>query len=180
MEIEQKHYIAIGIAIFVVGAAAIQITGSDNEPANNLNSSEDKDWQDIELEDVRNGEAYTVAELEKPVLLETFAVWCPTCTRQQEAVKEFEKDADVTSVSLDVDPNEDADKVRSHIQRNGFDWRYSIAPSEMSQKLAKEFGNVVLNPPSAPMILVCEEGARKLPNGVKPPSKLEEEVEKGC
>lgn len=137
-------------------------------------------WRTVELTDVREGESYSIDSLEKPVLLETFAVWCPTCTRQQQEIKELHGDVNFTSVSLNVDQNENADKIRSHIQSNGFDWRYSIAPATLTQKLIREFDPSMAQPPSAPVVLVCENSSRKLKNGVKPASKLEEEIRKGC
>lgn len=139
------------------------------------------DWQQIELTDVRNDESFNIAELEKPVLVETFAVWCPTCTRQQQEIKKLhDSNVNVTSVSLDVDPNEDASKVRDHIRREGFDWHYAVAPAEMTQDLIREYDTSIANPPSAPAILVCENNTRKLENGVKPASKLEQEINEGC
>jgi len=178
MEIKRKQYIVGALlALFVTGIAVSSVNSNDDDAASTSNYSS---WQKIPLEDVENGETYTVAELEKPVLVETFAVWCPTCTRQQRAVKDYHEESGITSVSLDVDPNEDEQKIRKHIQQNGFDWRYSISPPEMSKMLADKYGNVMLNPPSAPMVLVCEEGTRKLPTGVKPASKLKEEVNRGC
>lgn len=173
MNLERKHYVIGAVALLVAGGLAYQL---NSETTNNTTS----DWKQIELEDVRNGETYTVAELDKPVIVETFAVWCPTCTRQQEAVKTFKENSDVESISLDVDPEETPEKIRSHIERQGFDWRYSVAPPEMSRALAQEYGNVMLNPPSAPMVLVCENGTRLLPTGVKPASQIQEEVNKGC
>jgi hypothetical protein len=41
------------------------------------------DWMRIPLKDISTGENFTVADFAgRPVLLETFAVWCPTCTKQ--------------------------------------------------------------------------------------------------
>jgi len=141
---------------------------------------ENIDWKQVELEDVRSGETYTVAELEKPVLVETFAVWCTTCTKQQKETQKFHSKSEVTSVSLNVDPNEDEEKIQDHLDRHGFDWRYSVSPTSLTRSLISDHGRVMVNPPSAPMVLVCEDGERKLPTGVKPASKLQEEVEKGC
>lgn len=138
------------------------------------------DWQNVTLQDVSTGENFTVSGLEKPVLVETFAVWCPTCTRQQQEVKQLHRESNITSVSLDVDPNEDTQKVRDHIQRNNFSWRYAIAPADMTKSLVDEYGPSLANPPSTPVVLVCEEGTRKLENGVKTASELQQEVNKGC
>ena len=163
---------AILLALIVFGAT--QNTGQGNNTAPN------SDWQEVELNDVNSGEAFTVAELEKPVLVETFAVWCPTCTNQQTEIKEFHEQSNVTSVSLNVDSNEDAQQIKRHTEENGFDWRYAISPPELTRMLVNEYGTTIANPPSAPAILVCENGSRRLPNGVKPVSKLQEEVAKGC
>ena len=41
-------------------------------------------WLATELTDVATGETFTLAEFAgTPVLLESFAVWCPICTNQQ-------------------------------------------------------------------------------------------------
>ena len=149
--------------------------------ANNLDTgTQEGDWRNTELEDVRTGENFSISELDKPLLLESFAVWCPTCTRQQQEIGRIHQSTNVTSVSIDVDPNEDASQVRSHIQENGFDWRYAIAPPEITSLLARDFGNSVLNPPSAPVILICEEGSRQLDRGVKKKQELESEIVEGC
>ncbi|MFB6245675.1 MAG: peroxiredoxin family protein [Candidatus Nanohaloarchaea archaeon] len=145
-----------------------------------IQDSSNRTWRQVPLEDVRNGESFTVSELEKPALVETFAVWCPTCTRQQEEVRKLHEQTSVNTVSLNVDPNEDASKIRSHIQKHGFDWRYAAAPPDLTKKLVENFGRSMIHPPSAPVVLVCENGSRKLQSGVKPVSKLKQEVQRGC
>ena len=88
----------------------------------------------------------------------------------------------VVSISLDTDPNEDESKILNHIQENGFDWYYAISPIEMTQSLINEFGNSIINAPSAPVVLICEDGSfRKLSgSGSRNVDKLKEEIEKGC
>lgn len=172
------------LAMALVLGAGLALGLGFNLLTDNLNDtgsgSDGESWQSIPLEDVRNGEEFRISEMEKPLLVETFAVWCPTCTRQQQEVKKLHEESNISSVSLDVDPNEKAGKVRNHIQENGFDWHYAISPPELTQELIRNYGNSIANPPSAPMILVCENGTRRLQNGVKPASKLKEEVRKGC
>jgi cytochrome oxidase Cu insertion factor (SCO1/SenC/PrrC family) len=175
-ELDRKDYILISSAavlVLVVGFGILQ----DGEERKSVKAG---NWQEIELDDVNSEETFSVAELEKPVLVETFAVWCPTCTRQQQEIKELHQDSKVTSVSLNVDPNEDEQQIRRHTHENGFDWRYAISPTELTRALVQEYGASMANPPSAPAVLVCKNGTRKLQNGVKPVSKLKEEVEKGC
>lgn len=143
-------------------------------------NSEASDWRNVTVQDVRTGENFTVSGLEKPVLVESFAVWCPTCTRQQQEIKQLKEEVNVSSVSLDVDPNEDAEKVRNHVQRNNFSWRYAVAPAGLTQMLVERYGPSMANPPSTPVVLVCRDSTRKLENGVKTSSELQEEVNQGC
>jgi len=141
-------------------------------------------WMNIQLKDVRTGETFTIADFKgRPVLLESFAVWCPTCTEQQKRTKEFAEQAGdaIVHVSLDTDPNEDEEKIKEHIEANGFDWYYAVSPIELTNALIDEYGLKVVNAPSVPMILICpDQSTRFLPGGVKTADKLLVEVEKGC
>lgn len=140
----------------------------------------DQDWQDIELQAVDESDPFTIRSLDRPVLVETFEVWCSTCTRQQQEVKSLKEDVEFESVTLGTDPNQNPGRILEHKSRYGFDWRYAIAPQQMIDQLRAEYGNEIAHPPSAPMILVCENGTRQLPSGVKPASDLAEEIEAGC
>ncbi|WP_255336205.1 TlpA disulfide reductase family protein [Methanosarcina sp. KYL-1] len=180
------------IFLFLLGSGyAEQDAGGGEEGSDVPDGSESPedtvspaDWMDYELADARTGETFMVSDFRgKPVLLETFAVWCPTCLKQQEAKKMFEDKGDeVVHISLDVDPNENAEIVRNHMESNGFEWYSSVAPPEMTRELINEFGITVINAPSASVVLVCEDQSARLleMNGVKPVSLLEEEIEKGC
>ncbi len=55
-------------------------------------------------------------------MLETFAVWCPTCKKQQLEIKKLHEDVGdaVVSISLNVDPNEDAKTVMEFADSNSF------------------------------------------------------------
>jgi thiol-disulfide isomerase/thioredoxin len=138
---------------------------------------------DIELTDVATGQTFKISDFKgKPVLLESFAVWCPTCLAQQKEikkVKQSEGDA-IIHISLDTDPNEDADKIREHMERNGLDWYFVVAPIELTNALIDEFGLAVVNAPSAPVILISEDqSARLLRSGVKSADDLLSEIETG-
>jgi thiol-disulfide isomerase/thioredoxin len=120
-------------------------------------------WYDHELTDVTTGETFTVADLDGPVVIQSFAVWCPKCQSQSENLSAFrERTDDVTVVSLNTDPNEDAGKVRSHAENNGFDWRFAVSPADLTQTLVEEFGAVVTNAPSTPVIVACPDGSASL------------------
>jgi peroxiredoxin len=137
-------------------------------------------WTDIPLEDVTTGETFKISDFKgKKVMLETFAVWCSTCTKQQKEIKKLHGriGEDFVSITVDVDPNEDADKVRAHVDRNGFDWLYAVASPEMTRSLIDEFGTIIVNAPSAPIVIISEDGAsRLLGRGVKSADKLEKEL----
>jgi len=136
-------------------------------------------WFNSELKDVITQETFTISQFDKPVLVESFAVWCPTCTKQQREIKKYHDSVgdEVISVSLDVDESEDEAYVLQHTQDNGFDWYYIISPIEATVSLIDDFGPSIVNAPSAPMILICPGGqARKLQSGVKDVSDLKEAV----
>ncbi|PSH00973.1 MAG: hypothetical protein BRC30_00715 [Nanohaloarchaea archaeon SW_7_46_7] len=179
MKLEEldKRSIILGFSSILLVGFLIYGASQNAEPQSNVNAPE---WRNLQLEDANTGDEFTISELEKPLLVETFAVWCPTCTNQQNKIKQLKQDSNITSVSLDVDSNEDKEQIRRHTEENGFDWRYAISPPELTLMLTQKFGNSIANPPSAPVVLVCEEGSRKLPNGVKTASTLQQEIEEGC
>lgn len=142
------------------------------------------DWKEITLKDVRTKESFKISDFKgKPILLESFAVWCPTCTKQQNKIRELHEEVgdSVISISLDTDPNEDEDRVLEHALNGGFNWLYAISPKELTQSLIDEFGVNVVNAPQAPVILICEDqSTRMLGRGVKSVETLKSEIEGGC
>ena len=144
-------------------------------------------WRQISLTNVHDDSTYTIDSLsDKPVIIESFAVWCPTCTKQQRELKELHADQEFGesfhSIGLDTDQNEDAAKVLSHAQKNGFNWRYSVSPVSLTNALVDEFGISVVNAPSAPVILVCQDGgdAYFLEKGVKKAHEIKQEIQTKC
>jgi thiol-disulfide isomerase/thioredoxin len=113
-----------------------------------------------ELVDVRSGETFTLAELaaEKPVVVETMAIWCSTCRAQQREVVEAHGMADFHSVGIDVDPNERAEDLADYAVREGFDWRFAMADASVVQLLTERYGFGVTNPPSTPTFIVTADG----------------------
>ena len=139
---------------------------------------------DTELTDVATGQKFKISDFKgKPILLESFAVWCPTCLAQQKEIKkvlESEGEA-IVHISLDTDPNEDEAKIKEHIERNNLDWYFAVSPVELTQALIDEFGLGFVSAPKAPVLLICaDQSARFLRSGVKPAEELISEVAKGC
>lgn len=185
---KKKVWVGI-IALLIVVAGFFMFNGNsiESESVNveeKKSSTLDATWRHTVLEDINTGESYKVSDfLGKPVLVESFAVWCPTCTKQQQEVGKFHDMVgdEVVSISLDTDPNEDVSKIEEHLERNGFSWRYSVAPVELTKSLIDDFGQNVVNAPQAPVILVCADGsASQLPRGVKSAEELQEFISQRC
>jgi len=138
-------------------------SGSDGDGGDGSGGGSGTSWRTTELTDVRTDETFTIDGLEGPVAIQSFAVWCPKCERQSQELSEA--DESVTVVSLNTDPNEDAEKVRQHAESNGFDWRFAVAPTEMTESLVEEFGTTVTNAPSTPIIVACGEGVAEFFSG---------------
>ena len=150
-------------------------TSMDGEPMMDLPT-----WFSAELTDVNSGETLTVAGLKgKVVLVETMAIWCNNCLRQQQEVKALHEalgmeDGLVTLV-LDIDPNENADHLRDYAAKHGFDWTYVVAPREVAREIGQRYGDQFLNPPSTPMLIVDRYGeVHPLPFGRKTAEDLQE------
>jgi peroxiredoxin len=140
-------------------------------------------WFKAELTDVNTGETFTVADFQsKVVLVETMAVWCPLCTQQQgqiRALRELLGDReDLVSLSLDIDPNESADILKTHTERNGFGWHFAVAPTEVAREIGQLYGGQFLNPPATPIFIIDRQGeVHPLPFGHKEASVLQENLE---
>lgn len=130
-------------------------------------------WYGASLTNVQTGEAFTVNGFRgKVILVETMAVWCSTCYKQQLQVQSLHTSLggrdDFASLALDTDPNEDASQLKSYSESNGFSWTYAIAPVEVAREISDLYGAQFLNPPSAPMLIIDRKGvAHPLPFGIK-------------
>ena len=80
---------------------------------------------------------------------------------------------DITSVALDIDPNESSDLLRAHVQQRGFAGHYAISPTEVTRQIGADYGQSFLNPPNAPMLLVRPDNSIVIfPFGVKSADQL--------
>jgi len=136
-------------------------------------------WFASQLTDVNSGQPFSIADHQgKVVLVETLAVWCSNCLKQQREVLALhealgERD-DFVSVGLDIDLNESADQLRSHVERNGFDWVYAVATADVAREISDLYGVNFLNPPSTPMLIIDRAGqAHPLPFGIKSAADLQ-------
>jgi len=126
-------------------------------------SAGDAAWRTTELTTVRDEAQFTIDSLEPPVVAQSFAVWCLKCEQQSRELANLAES--LTVVGLNTDPNEDASKVRAHAEDNGFDWRFAVAPTEMTESLVDAFGPSVTNAPSTPVIVACGDGTAEFDSG---------------
>ncbi len=135
-------------------------------------------WYAMELTDVNTGSVFRVADLQgKVVLVETMAVWCSNCFRQQIEVKELHEligdREDFVSLGIDIDPNESVPQLTGYVKENGFDWLYTVASTELINEISDLYGPQFLNPPSTPMLIIDKQGeANLLPFGIKSADEL--------
>jgi hypothetical protein len=141
------------------------------------------DWLKAELADARSDGPFKVADFQgKVVLVETLAMWCSNCLKQQKQVLALhdllgERD-DFVSLGIDIDPNENAAALKTYIESNGFDWLYTVAPIEVAREIGQLYGDQFLNPPSTPMLIIDRHGeVHLLPFGIKSAESLLEALQ---
>jgi thiol-disulfide isomerase/thioredoxin len=141
-------------------------TGASTQPASSPTDGVQltQAWATAELTDVRNGERFRIADFVadgRVVFLETMAIWCTNCRRQQgDVVAALAKldPARVTWIGVDVDASESADALADYSRTLGFDWPFVVAGPDLARSLAAEFGDQVLSPPSTPIVVIGTDG----------------------
>jgi len=141
------------------------------------------DWFHTTLTNARTGEAFTISDFKgKVVLVETMAIWCSNCFKQQGEVYALHKlisdRENFVSLGIDIDPNENAEALKTYITDNGFTWLYTVAPTEVAREIGQLYGTQFLNPPSTPMLIIDRQGdVHPLPFGIKSAETLLEALQ---
>lgn len=135
-------------------------------------------WFDHEFVDARTGQTFTINSFRgQVVLVETMAMWCSNCFKQQGQVKELhnllgERD-DFVGIGVDVDLNEDLGRLGDYVSQNGFDWLYGVSNQEVLTGISETLGGQFLSPPSTPIVIIDREGnMHPLPFGIKSAADL--------
>lgn len=155
-----KKFSLLALSILLLaGCASPQSTTGSQSPTATTTPA----WFEVALTDVQTGETFTMNDFAgKVVLVETMAVWCPTCILQAAYIyrlhEQLESPDDLISVSLDVDLNENADDLSAYVTEYGFDWRFAVAPLEVARALGNLYSAQYLNPPLAPMLIIDRQG----------------------
>ena len=140
-------------------------------------------WYSTSLTDVTTGESFKINDIKgKVVLVETMAIWCSNCKKQQVQLNILhdllgERD-DFVSIGLDIDMNENAADLKKYVESNGFNWLYAVATTEVIQDISRNYGDQFLNPPSTPMLVIDRHGeAHPLPFGIKSAEELQKFIQ---
>ena len=150
-----------------------EMPASDAMPEETTDMMEAPAWFSVALTDARTGQSFSVNDFKgKVVLVETMAMWCSNCLKQQGQVKALHEALgmrdDFISIGLDIDPNENVDTLKGYVEGKGFDWYYAVSPADVSREIASLYGDQFLNPPSTPIVVIDRHGnAHTLPFGIK-------------
>lgn len=92
---------------------------------------------------------------------------------------QLDEDRGPVLIAIDTDANEDAGLVRDAVADRGNKGIFTISPEEMTQVLVSEFGPSIVNPPTAPIIVIdADQVAPELmPRGIKSLEELESAIE---
>jgi thiol-disulfide isomerase/thioredoxin len=140
-------------------------------------------WFGANLTEATTGATFTVQDFkDKVVLVETMAMWCPTCLQQQQEVKALHDQLgmrdDLVTLGIDVDINENLAGLKDYVAKNGFDWTYTVASTDVARDISNLYGAQFLNPPSTPMLIIDKHGeAHPLPFGLKSAADLQKALE---
>lgn len=185
--------IALVIALTVITIAVIWSPGSDEageyfaENKRNISDSgisPSINWTNIPLKDIDSEKVFRISDFrDKPVMVLSFTVPCPICTsQQQEIMKLHDRIGDsFVFVALDIDPNENEERIVSHIRQHNFSGYYAVSPPEMTRSLINEFGIDQITPASAPIILICNNSrVSAFAGGLKSADLLQAQLEIRC
>jgi thiol-disulfide isomerase/thioredoxin len=154
-----------------------------DETTDMANMMESPAWFSASLSDARTGQAFSINDFQgKVVLVETMAIWCSNCLKQQGQVKALHEQLgardDFISIGLDIDPNENTDALKSYVESKGFDWWYAVPSADVSREIASLYGDQFLNPPSTPIVVIDRHGeAHPLPFGIKSADELMQAIQ---
>jgi len=135
-------------------------------------------WFGAELLNVNSRENFNVSDFQgKTVLVETMAIWCSNCLKQQQELKAWyesmEPNDNLVVLVLDIDTNDSPDKLKDYTAKHGFAWNYAVASVDVAREIGMLYGDQFLNPPSTPMLIIDPHGeTHLLPFGHKTAADL--------
>jgi thiol-disulfide isomerase/thioredoxin len=171
----------LGLVIFACAPEQV-ISTQPSQPTAFPAATSTPDWFDIELTDVQTGETFSMSDYaENVVLVETMAIWCPSCLIQATQVEKLHvalgNPEDLISVTMDVDSHEDEAVLKEYASTYGFNWHFVVAPLLVQRALGNLYSAEYLNPPLSPMLVIDRDGnVHQLDYGIKDAETLQEIV----
>lgn len=169
--------------VFVLSACTFTTKTSEPQPTVVPAVTVTPDWFNIEMTDVQTGKTFSMNDYAgKVVLLETMAIWCPSCVIQATQVGKLHEalgnPEDLISVTLDVDSHEDEATLKEYASSYRFDWHFAVAPLLVERALGNLYSAEYLNPPLSPMLVIDRDGnVHQLDYGIKDAETLQKIVE---
>lgn len=190
-----RYHIAILILIFILGVLFAGCTSSlekksDSAGTQSIEVTPDvslensTSWMNIPITDAISGKKTSIVELAsqgKPVIIHTFAVWCPACSMQlRETTRMAQENPDTFVIlGVDIDPRENSAMVKNHVEKNKFTGTFIAAPPEMTRSLIKTVGDQIVR--SLPQtIIICNKSVTYVGDGVFPEQKLRKILSELC
>jgi hypothetical protein len=124
-------------------------------------------WVDAALTDVNTGKSFKLSDFHgKTVLVELAASGSSDSLEQQKSLQAVlaGSSPDLVVVSLDVSAGESAADLKDHASMNKFQWSFAVAPGEVLQEIAKQYGSQYTDPANTPLLVIDPKGeAHTLP-----------------
>jgi len=138
----------------------------------------------VPITDVMTGRQTTITELAeegKPVIIHSFAVWCPACSIQlRETAKLLKENPEAfTVLGIDLDSRENTEMIKSHVEKNQFVGMYIAAPTNLTRGLIQTVGpRVVQSLPQT--LIICNKKITYVGDGAFPEAKLKSILSELC
>lgn len=158
------------------GETAPVQTGN-SKTASATGSDTSNNWMTIPITDVVTGTETSIVDLAsegKPVIMHTFAVWCPACSMQLRETKKLNQDYPdrFIVIGVDIDPRENSAQVKNHIEKNEFVGMYVSVPPEFTRSLMNTVGDQIIR--TLPQtVIICNKSVTYIGDGVFPEKKLD-------
>ncbi|PWR73532.1 redoxin domain-containing protein [Methanospirillum stamsii] len=176
--------VIVGVLIASLFCTGCLASEEEPEVAYTETASPELAWLSSSLTNAATGERFSLMDLAqkgKPVIIHSFAVWCPGCSMQLlESTKlQTAYPDDYIVVALDIDPNENTEKVKRHQESNNFKGIFTAAPTDVTRSLVNAYGpGFVQSIPQT--IIICGKTATYLEDGVFSADVLKRATDELC
>ncbi|WP_319579652.1 redoxin domain-containing protein [uncultured Methanospirillum sp.] len=178
------------IAVLLSAGCTTSDTSNQTNTKSNTSLSSAKEmgnessWMTVPITDVMTGRQTTIVDLAdegKPVIIHSFAVWCPACSIQlRETAKLLKENPGAyTVLGIDFDSRENTEMIKSHVEKNQFVGMYIAAPTDLTRGLIQTVGpRVVQSLPQT--LIICNKKVTYVGDGAFPEAKLKSILSELC